>query len=177
MIVYPNVHLGLRRRASFSGGGRLFLGERFPFSGFMPSEFRALDGAALEVTGHFHIHTGFSISVHPGARLVLGSGFINNRVTIDCFDEIQIGNGVAISDRVVIRDSDNHQIAGGKPISRRVEIGDHVWIGMNVMVLKGVTIGDGAVVAAGAVVTRDVPPRALVAGIPARVVRNGVSWQ
>jgi acetyltransferase-like isoleucine patch superfamily enzyme len=54
--------------------------------------------------------------------------------------------------------------------------GNHVWIGMRAMILKGVTIGDGAVVAAGAVVTRDVPARALVGGVPARVLRNDVEW-
>lgn len=51
-------------------------------------------------------------------------------------------------------------------------IGNDVWIGANVMVLRGVTIGDGAVVAAGAVVTRDVPPYSIVGGVPARVLRS-----
>jgi acetyltransferase-like isoleucine patch superfamily enzyme len=50
-------------------------------------------------------------------------------------------------------------------------IGDDVFVGMEALVLKGVTIGDGAVVGAGAVVTQDVPPRAVVAGNPAQVVR------
>ena len=58
-----------------------------------------------------------------------------------------------------------------------VTIGDRVWIGCRATVLKGVTIGDGAVVAACSVVTRDVPPRALVAGNPARVVREDVTWE
>jgi acetyltransferase-like isoleucine patch superfamily enzyme len=57
-----------------------------------------------------------------------------------------------------------------------VRIGDHVWIGARAAVLKGVTIGDGAIVAAGAMVTHDVPARALVAGVPARLVREGVEW-
>ncbi len=56
-------------------------------------------------------------------------------------------------------------------------IGDWVWIGCRATVLKGVTIGDGAVVAAGSVVTRDVPPAALVGGNPARVLRERVTWE
>ena len=53
-----------------------------------------------------------------------------------------------------------------------IVIGDKVWIGANATVLPGVTIGKGAIVAAGAVVTRDVPPNTIVAGVPARVVRE-----
>ena len=61
--------------------------------------------------------------------------------------------------------------------AKPVRIGNHVWIGENSMVLKGVAIGDGAVVAASSVVTRDVPPRCLVAGAPAKVVREDIEWE
>jgi len=64
----------------------------------------------------------------------------------------------------------------GKSVATPIIIGDHVWIGMNVTVLKGVTIGDGAVVAAGSMVTKDVPPHSLVAGVPAKVVKTDVEW-
>ena len=57
-----------------------------------------------------------------------------------------------------------------------IVIGDHVWIGMNVIVLKGVTIGEGSIVAAGSVVNKDVPPHCLVAGVPAKVVKTDVTW-
>lgn len=55
---------------------------------------------------------------------------------------------------------------------RPVTIGDYVWIGMNCLILKGVTIGEGAIIGAGSVVTRDVPPFCLAAGSPARVLRS-----
>jgi acetyltransferase-like isoleucine patch superfamily enzyme len=57
-----------------------------------------------------------------------------------------------------------------------VDIGDDVWIGRGALVLPGVTIGDGAVVAAGAVVTKDVPAGSVVAGVPAKVVGRADSW-
>ena len=57
-----------------------------------------------------------------------------------------------------------------------IVIQDHVWLGMNVIVLKGVTIGEGAIVAAGSIVTKDVPPHCLVAGVPAKVVKTDVTW-
>jgi acetyltransferase-like isoleucine patch superfamily enzyme len=77
----------------------------------------------------------------------------------------------------VIRDSDNHLLDGRDRRSAPIRIGDHVWIGLRATILKGVTIGDGAVVAAGALVIHDVPPGALVGGVPARVIRENVTWQ
>ena len=59
-----------------------------------------------------------------------------------------------------------------KAISRPINIGDDVWLGGNVTILPGVTIGDNVVVAAGAVVTKDVPSGRVVAGVPARIVRT-----
>lgn len=107
----------------------------------------------------------------------LGSGYINSGCSIDCFEEISIGDDVAISKGVTIRDSDNHQVSGGGRKSAPIRIGNHVWIGINATVLKGVAIGDGAIVAAGAVVTRDVPERALVAGVPARIIKTEIDWK
>jgi acetyltransferase-like isoleucine patch superfamily enzyme len=66
-------------------------------------------------------------------------------------------------------DLNDHSLPGK---SSPVKIGDNVWLGARATVLKGVTIGDGAVVAAGALVTRDVPSRTVVAGVPARVIKH-----
>ncbi len=122
------------------------------------------------------IYSGCDISVVGDACLRLGSGYINNRAQIACFEEIRIGHGVAIGPNVRIRDQDNHHIEGVDPTPGRIEIGDHVWVGMGATILKGVTIGNGAVIAAGTVVTRDVPPATLVAGVPGVVKRRDVSW-
>jgi acetyltransferase-like isoleucine patch superfamily enzyme len=75
-----------------------------------------------------------------------------------------------------------HEIVGcGDGVPNRknpaVRIGDHVWIGASAIVLKGVTIGDNSVVAAGALVTRDVAPNTLVAGAPAKPVRTILGWR
>ena len=73
-----------------------------------------------------------------------------------------LGKGCAIARDVIIRDYDAHQILNsGHEMAKDVCIGEHVWIGTRAIILKGVTIGDGAVVAAGAVVTKDVPARVL----------------
>ena len=139
-------------------------------------------GATLEVDA-FDVYAGSRINVNAGAKLSLGSGYMNHECVIDCFDSISIGHHVVISERVVLRDSDNHVIKDVKGmelekpvVTAPIVIGDHVWIGMNVIVLKGVTIGEGAIVAAGSVVTKDVPSHCLVAGVPAKVVKTDVTW-
>lgn len=134
------------------------------------------ENSSLNV-GYFRTYGGTYISVSPDAKLTLGSGFINNNSKISCFKEIIIGEDVKISEDVLIRDSDNHTIIGGKEKSAPIHIGNHVWIGARATILKGVTIGDGAVVAAGAVVTKDVPPNTLVGGVPARIIKENISWE
>ena len=79
---------------------------------------------------------------------------------------------------MVIRSYDGHTICQeGYKISEPIKIGNHVWIGQGATILKGVTIGDGAIIAAGAIVTKDVPAKTIVAGVPAKVVRENVTWK
>jgi acetyltransferase-like isoleucine patch superfamily enzyme len=175
VIVFPQVHVGTAKGATVTGDGRLLLGQRFPRGRYFQSGIKLLEDATLELRGGFLISTGFTISINERARLVLGSGYINMHASIDCYSAITIGDDVAISERVVIRDSDNHRIDDRAP-SAPIHIGNRVWIGLNAVILKGVTIGDGAVVAAGAVVTRDVPAGSLVGGVPAKVIKESVQW-
>lgn len=121
------------------------------------------------------IHSGCKISVRDGGQLKLGSGYINNNCEIRCREKITIGENVAIGPNVIIRDNDEHHIAGS-PATKPICIGNHVWIGARCMILKGVTIGDGSVVAAGSIVTKDVPPNCLVAGVPAKPKRTNIEW-
>jgi Hexapeptide repeat of succinyl-transferase len=133
--------------------------------------------STLQVDGIFTFYPSTRISLSYDAQLSLGSGYANMGLNLACFKEITIGNGVAISENVTIRDSDNHTITShAHTVSAPIHIGNRVWIGMGATILKGVTIGEGAIVAAGAVVTRDVPAHALVAGVPAKVIKTGVSW-
>ena len=135
------------------------------------------EDARLVCEGSFDIYSGARIYVNKGATLRLGGGYVNHDLNLSCFEGISIGKGVVISENVTVRDSDDHTIVGSdKPMTQPIVIGDHVWIGMNVTILKGVTIGNGAIIAAGAVVTRDVPENALAGGVPARVLKTGVSW-
>jgi acetyltransferase-like isoleucine patch superfamily enzyme len=101
---------------------------------------------------------------------------------ISARNEITIGSHCAISWNCTIIDNDMHEIVGSgdQVLARKnpaVRIGDHVWIGASSIVLKGVTIGENSVVAAGAIVTRDVAPNTLVQGAPAKPVRTIAGWR
>ncbi len=113
-------------------------------------------------SGKGRIEIGDYVLISPGTR-------------ISASDEIVIGDSVMMAHGVYITDSDWHGIYNRTerdPDPRPVRIGDNVWLGDRCTVLKGVTIGDNSVVGACAVVSRDVPPNVVVAGNPARVVRE-----
>ncbi len=137
------------------------------------------DDAILTVNREFSVYYDCDICLYRGAKLTLGSGFINAGSQIRCSHNISIGNGATIARNVMIMDSDTHTIIVNgvqQCVSKPVVIGDHVWIGTGAIILKGVTIGRGAIVGAGAVVTKDVPPHTIVAGNPARVIKECVEW-
>lgn len=178
--VHPEAQVRIEKYLNFN---RQWDGQRMLRNKMVGSLYLA-KGATLEVEA-FDVYAGSRINVNADAKLSLGSGYMNHDCVIDCFSSITIGHGVVISERVVIRDSDNHAIistengelkSDEKPEAAPIVIQDHVWLGMNVIVLKGVTIGEGAIVAAGSVVTKDVPPHCLVAGVPAKVVKTEVTW-
>ena len=85
---------------------------------------------------------------------------------------VVVGDDVAMANEVYVMDSNSHGVEGRPHVEAPVHIGDGTWLGARVMVLPGVTIGKRVLVAAGSVVTRDVPDDVMVAGNPARVVRS-----
>lgn len=115
------------------------------------------------------------------AHLHIGEGtYIQSRTHINCANEIWIGDGCAISWDCEILDTDIHVLLMNgerQPTTAPIHIGDHVWIGVRSIILKGVTIGDHCMIAAGSVVTQDIPPFTLAAGVPARIVRKIDGWE
>ena len=178
--IYKNTTFFIAKTAKFYIEKRatLKIGTAWKHTNFSSSTFNIGEGATVEIQGNFNLQTGIFISVAKEAKLTLGSGYTNNDVEINCTKEITIGHNVAISKGVIIRDSDSH-VLNNQPenMTAPIQIGNHVWIGLRAIILKGVTIGDGAVVAAGAVVTSDVPANSVVAGVPARVIKNNITWQ
>lgn len=101
---------------------------------------------------------------------------VNSRSEIRARELVRIGAGSIIGFDVLVTDTNHHELEGSVTTAPTI-IGENVWIGARAVVLRGVTIGDGAIVAAGSVVTRNVPARALVAGNPAAVRRENVAWR
>lgn len=142
------------------------------------------------ITGPAHIHLGRGVTIRQHARLEavqrpgqprphleIGDGtHIEMYFHVACADRVIIGSNVLIASRVFITDHDHGRGATGvHPLSTPLkacpaEIGDCCWLGEGAIVLKGVKIGANAVVGAGSVVTHDVPPGAVAAGAPARVI-------
>ena len=134
------------------------------------------ENSRLECYG-FNFMYGADIVIFKNGNLVLGNNsFINSDCKIRCHEKITIGEGCAISHDVTIMDSDAHELNGNRN-TKPIQIGNHVWIGTRVTILKGVTVGDGAVIAAGSLVTKDVPAGSLVGGVPARVLKEQVEWR
>ena len=98
---------------------------------------------------------------------------INSKCRLDTRGGITIGNKVSLSQEVIILTA-YHKVGTDDFASshKAVVIEDYVWVGTRAMILPGVTIGEGAIVAAGAVVTKDVAPYTMVAGVPARFVKT-----
>jgi acetyltransferase-like isoleucine patch superfamily enzyme len=168
VIVHERARV-LLPKGSISGPGHLHLGCQWSGHFHRESQFVIQGRGKCEILGDFYIFDDSFVSVH--GRLHLSSGYINSGAKIFVFRQLFIGDGVSIGECVTIRDSDNHGIADRTEMDGDIVIGDNVWIGMNANILKGVRIGDGAVIAAGAVVNRDVPPGMLAAGVPAKVIR------
>ena len=138
------------------------------------------DRATLYVDGVVGVNHGSSIVLGSDAIMRIGDHtFINERCNIRCRQHMLIGRNCAISWAVTIIDSDVHQIfRSGSPqqVHKDVLIGDRVWIGTNATILKGVKIGNGAIIGAGSVVTSNVPADSISAGSPASVKASDVTW-
>lgn len=121
------------------------------------------------------VNVPVELATSPGARLIIGADCsINYGVSIGCTMSIQLGDRCRVGPYVMIVDTAFHELLDRSkaPPSEAVVLGDDVWVGAKASIMPGVTIGRGAVVGTGAVVTRDVPPFAVVAGVPAKIVKQ-----
>lgn len=158
--------------------GRGFRGSHFVH--FVSGTGDIVVGSRVHLDGKCDIQFASILLTRP--RLVFGDRtYVNHRCSFVVAREIVVGSDVYMAPGVRIMDSPGHPLDPAARLAKRpptsdevrpVNVGDNVWIGTESMIMPGVTIGDGAVIAARSVVTRDVPAYSLAAGAPARVVRN-----
>lgn len=121
------------------------------------------------------VNVAVELCTGPEGRLQIGRGVrLNYGVSIGATGSITLGDRVRVGPYVMIVDTDFHDpyLRSARPASRPVVIDDDVWIGAKASIMPGVHIGRGAIVGTGAVVTRDVPPFTVVAGVPAKVIKQ-----
>jgi acetyltransferase-like isoleucine patch superfamily enzyme len=151
--------------------GFVFLGKRV--------ELYARKGYGRLMIGKWvHIGSGNAIRCHEGNLRIGDKCVFGKDNTVNCYLDIEFGAAVLVADWVYMCDFDHVISDVHVPIKDQgivkspVRIGPDVWIGAKASVLRGVTVGRGSVLAAHTVVTRDVPPFSIVAGVPGRVVRD-----
>lgn len=108
----------------------------------------------------------------PNSKLNIGDYCGFSGTVIGCFNEINIGNHVRCGANTLITDSDWHMDDDRVGKSKPINIDDYVWLGVNVTVLKGVSIGENSVIGAGSVVVSDIPSHVIAAGNPCKVIKN-----
>lgn len=126
--------------------------------------------SGLEIGKKSKLHCGCRFFYPAGVEIGKGS-IVGYRTFLDGRASLKIGSHVDIASEVMIYNSE-HDVHSGdmKATEQPVEIGDYVFIGPRAIILPGVKVGKGAIVAAGAVVTKDVPEKGIVAGVPARII-------
>lgn len=181
-------HLFISSRIKFTNKGKITASSPLYFGIFSnrlnasPSEkgvFELLENAIVKIGSQVKISSGCKIYVN-GNFEIGNNTLINPNTFILANYSVKIGQGCAISWNCQIMDDDVHQISVDgkpKPTLAAIEIGDKVWIGSHCIIMKGVTIGNGAVIAAGSVVTKSIPPGCLAGGAPAEVLRENIEWK
>jgi acetyltransferase-like isoleucine patch superfamily enzyme len=165
----------LRRRLLTTAGhrwrtdGLLFLGRGL--------ELQIARKGLVEFGRFVWIGDGTKIRCHEGVVEIGAKTVMGQECTISAYQRVRIGEQCVIADRAMFIDFDHGVVEVERPIrqqgiyKRDVEVGSNVWIGYGACILRGVRVGDNSIVGTNSVVTKDVPANAVVAGIPARVIR------
>jgi acetyltransferase-like isoleucine patch superfamily enzyme len=163
-------------RLRIEPGGQLQIGAGFCTERQAGNQLWVQGGGRLQIGERAWLRTEYGanhLTVFPGARISIGPDALVNGAMLHAKQEISIGAELRLGFGARILDADLHDL-DSETAERvaAVHIGDRVWIGAGALVLRGVSIGSDVVVAAGSVVTRDLPPLCLAAGAPARPVRS-----
>jgi acetyltransferase-like isoleucine patch superfamily enzyme len=164
------------RRRFFTAAGRRWRTDGLVFFG-RDLELEIAAKGRVDFGRFVWIGDGTKIRCHEGRVEIGAKTVIGQECTISAYQRVRIGEQCVIADRAMFIDFDHGVVEVERPIrvqgiyKRDVEVGSNVWIGYGACILRGVSVGDNSIVGTNSVVTRDVPANAVVAGIPARVIR------
>lgn len=161
------LRMALHRRRFVSVGSRASLGRNVRFTG----------GVSVSIGTRSALRDNVLLAGY--GNIVIGDRTsINDDCMITAMERVTIGNDVMLAPRVYILDVDHAFESRDRPISQQgytispVTIGDGVWVCTGAVITKGVSIGEGAIIGANSVVTRDIPPYTIAGGVPARVIKE-----
>jgi len=173
-------------------GSKIILSKRATFGFFITKLGEngqiSYDRTIIQLAKKSRLYLEEKVAIGPGVRVIVGENgivkigantFITSNTNIFCKENISIGRNCAISWNVQIMDSDIHKVIIKGEIHKETKpiiIGNEVWVGSGVNILKGVKIGDGCIIASRSVVTKDIPDKCMVAGNPARIIKENVCW-
>ncbi|MFA6809376.1 MAG: acyltransferase, partial [Eubacteriales bacterium] len=172
--------LQISKKATLNIKGIVIIGHKRYKHTHLETRLLVEDDAKFKVTGNWSVGYGSDIEIFKGAVLEVGSGgATNTNLSLICGEKIVIGNDVMIGRDVTIRDNNGgHYInIQGYKNSKPILIDNKVWIGEKVIIMPGVHIGEGAIIAAGSLVINNVPAHSLVSGNPAKVIYDNVLWK
>jgi acetyltransferase-like isoleucine patch superfamily enzyme len=173
---YGRLALRYLRRRLFTVAGYRWRSDGLLFLG-RGLELQIARRGRIEFGRFVWIGDGTKIRCHEGVVEIGAKTVIGQECTISAYQRVRIGEQCVIADRAMFIDFDHGVVEVERSIreqgiyKRDVEVGSNVWIGYGACILRGVRVGDNSIVGTNSVVTRDVPANAVVAGIPARVIR------
>lgn len=138
---------------------RIVIGDKCVFNSKNSANFRGINHICI-----LQASEGGTISI--GNRCGFSGVSIVSSISVTLGDDVMCGTNVMIGDR------NDHEDQYPEWQPSPVRIGDNVWIGMNSIVMRGVTIGDNVIIGAGSVVTKDIPPNCVAAGVPCKIIKN-----
>ena len=155
--------------------GQFFI--RFPVQG---NVLEALDDGRLTIGTGTLLEPSCWITIADSGRVEIGEGcFLNIGTMVACQDEVTIGDHVMFANGCFVSDASHRFDDRSMPVTWQgftskgpTRVGDNVWCGANVVITSGVTVGERCVIGANSVVTRDLPPRTIAVGAPARAIRS-----
>lgn len=170
----PTASIELHENAHFEINEPMLVGR----SRVEPATLYMYPNSKITIDGLVTMFEGASVVVFEGGHLEVGDETRIRHCAIQCANHISIGKNCSIANDCLVQDTNFHSKTDcdgtQSVVDEEIIIGNYVWVCPKSVILKGVHIGDGAIIATGSVVTKDVPAYSMVAGVPAKVVKTGV---